>query len=92
MHVISCFNERVVLKIKGKACYSLCLNKQNLLGGWLLGSQGQNQHASAHVVPVTLSHQPRTEEEINSHISVSAENQNIHIILGSLILSHTENT
>jgi hypothetical protein len=29
MHVISCFNERVLYKIRGKACYSLWLNKPN---------------------------------------------------------------
>lgn len=44
MHVISRFNERVLLKIRGKTCYSLWLNKWGLLSAWMLG---QNQQANA---------------------------------------------
>lgn len=70
MHVISRFNERVLLNIRGKACYSLWLNKRGLLGAWMLG---QNQQANTHVVPVTLNCQPRTKEEINSHMQPSVK-------------------
>ena len=60
MHGSHCFNERVLKKTRGKTCYSLWLNKQNLLGAWLLGFQGQNRRAKSHVVPGTLNRQPRT--------------------------------
>lgn len=60
------------------------------LAGWLAHEARINKPMPMSG-PVTLNCQPRTQEEIKSHMKASVENKNIHVLLRSFILSHTGN-